>query len=50
MYDDTKEMPDHHDTTPLDTTQTPNSIPDLDSETVTGYSENTNPQRDLVQL
>ena len=50
MYDDVKEMLVPHIAAPLDTTQTTHSIPDLDSETVTRYSEDTNPQRDLVQL
>ena len=39
-----------HDTTPLETTCPTHSRPDLDSETDAGYSEDTNPQRDLTQL
>ena len=35
---------------PLDTTPTTHSIPDLDSETTAGCSEDTNPQVDLAQL
>ena len=50
MYDDAKEMSTHHNTTPLDTTLSTHSITDLDSETAAEYSQDTNPQRDLVQL
>ena len=49
MYDDAEEMPTPNDTAPLDTTPTTHSIPDLDSETAARYSEDTYPQRDLVQ-
>ena len=48
MYNDVEEMPSPHDTTPL--TPFTHSISDLDSETATGYSGGTNPQRDLAQL
>ena len=39
-----------HNTTHLDTTPSTHSIPDLDSKTAAEYSEDINPQRDLVQL
>ena len=50
MYNDTEEMATPHNTTHLDITPTTHSIPDLSSETATGYSEDTYPKRDLVQL
>ena len=50
MYDDAKEIPTPNNTATLDTTSTTHSIPDLDSETAIGYSENTNPQMDLALL
>ena len=50
MYDDTEETPAPHNTASLDTAPTTHSIPELDSETPAGYSEDTMPQRDLAQL
>ena len=50
MYDDTEEKPASHHSAPLDTIPTTHSILGLDGETATGYSEDTNPQRDLVKL
>ena len=45
MYDNAKGMPTPHDTAPLDTTPIIHSIPDLDSETATGYSDDTTLKR-----
>ena len=50
MYSDAKEMSSVHNSTPLDIIQTSHSTPDLNSETTAGYPEDTNPQRDLMQL
>ena len=48
MYDNAEETPIPFITTHLDTTPTTHSIPALDSQTTTGYSEDANPQRDLA--
>ena len=50
MHDDTDEMHGPHDTASLETTPTTHSIPELNSDTTARYSEDTNHQRDLVQL
>ena len=49
-YNEAEETPVPHDTTPLETTPTRHSILELDSETTSEYSADTNPQRDLAQL
>ena len=50
INDDTEETPAPQDTVAQYTTPTTPSILELDSETATGYSEETNPQNNLVQL
>ena len=50
MYDYAEDMSNHHDTAPLDTTPSTHSIPGLSGKTATEYSEDTHPQKDLVQL
>ena len=50
MYNDADKTPTPHDTAPLDTTLSTQSLLDLDCETASEYSEDTKPQRDLVLL
>ena len=50
MYDDTEDTPAPHNAAPLENTPPTYSIPELDSETTTEYSEDTNPKRDLVSV
>ena len=50
MYNDAEDTPDHHNTTPLESTAPTHNLVELDSEKTAEYSKDTNPQSDLVKL